>query len=34
MFARKGTLIPITHTADLEKYFPGVDVSAPRYITV
>ena len=22
--------IPITHTADFEKYFPGVDLSVPR----
>ena len=22
--------IPITHTADFEKYFPGADLSAPR----
>ena len=26
----KGSSIPITHTADFEKYFPGVDLSAPR----
>ena len=26
----KGPSIPITHTADFEKDFPGVDLSAPR----
>ena len=26
----KGPSIPITHTADFEKYFPGVNLSAPR----
>ena len=26
----KGPSIPITHIADFEKYFPGVDLSAPR----
>ena len=26
----KGPSIPITHTADFEKYFPGVDLSVPR----
>ena len=26
----KGPSIPITHTADFEKYFLGVDLSAPR----
>ena len=26
----KGPSIPITHTADFEKYFPGMDLSAPR----
>ena len=26
----KGSSIPITHTGDFEKYFPGVDLSAPR----
>ena len=26
----KGPSIPVTHTADFEKYFPGVDLSAPR----
>ena len=25
----KGPSILITHTADFEKYFPGVDLSAP-----
>ena len=26
----KGPSIPISHTADFEKYFPVVDLSAPR----
>ena len=26
----KGPSIPIIHTVDFEKYFPGVDLSAPR----
>ena len=26
----KGPSVPITHTADFQKYFPGVDLSAPR----
>ena len=25
-------MISITHAADFEKYFPGVDLSVPRYI--
>ena len=28
----KGPSIPITHTADFEKYFPSVCLSAPRLI--
>ena len=30
LLQEKGPSIPITHTADFEKYFPGVDLSAPR----
>ena len=26
----KGPSIPIVRTADFEKYFPGVDLSAPK----
>ena len=26
----KGPSIPITHTADFEKYFPGVNLGAPK----
>ena len=26
----KGPSIPITHTVDFEKYFPGVDLCLPR----
>ena len=29
IYKKKGPSIPITHTADFEKYFPSVDLSAP-----